>query len=267
MNGLRLYLRYASASLRGQAQYPASAALLIVGQFFATIVELAAVWALFERFGSVQGWRYGEVALFYGLVNAQFALADMLTRGFDVLGAELLRTGAFDRLLLRPRALTLQLTGHDVRLSRLGRVATGVVVVVFATRAVPIDWTAATVLLALWALAGGVALFCGILVLQATLAFWTIDSLEVANVLTYGGVEAGQYPLSIYERWFRQFLTFAVPLACVAYFPVLVILGRTDPLGSPPWVGTVSPAAGFMFLALSSVAWNRGVGHYASSGT
>ena len=37
--------------------------------------------------------------------------------------------------------------------------------------------------------------------LQATLAFWTVDSLEVAKTLTYGGVEAGQYPLDIYARW------------------------------------------------------------------
>ena len=69
---------------------------------------------------------------------------------------------------------------------------------VLATSLAPIDWDAATVALAVWAVAGGVALFSGILVLQATLAFWTVESLEIANMLTYGGVQAAQYPLNIY---------------------------------------------------------------------
>ncbi len=267
MNGLRLYARLAAASLRSQAQYPASTALLALGQFLTTAVEVVGVWALFDRFGSVRGWRLGEVLVFYAVVNIEFAIADLLTRGFDVLGTEFLRTGAFDRLLLRPRSLALQLMGHDVRLSRLGRLATGGTLLAVATQLAPVDWNAARIALLLWATSGGVVLFFGLLVLQGTLAFWTIESLEVANVLTYGDVEAAQFPLAVYQEWFRAFLTFAVPLACVAYFPVLVILGRADPLGSSIWFGAVAPAAGSAFLWLSFAAWRRAVAHYASSGS
>ena len=99
-------------------------------------------------------------------------------------------------------------------------------------------------------MAGGVALFVGILVLQATLAFWTVESLEIVNVLTYGGVQAAQYPLNIYATWFRRLLTFGVPLACVAYYPVLAILKRSDPLGAPDWLLPLTPVAGFAFLGL-----------------
>ena len=51
-----------------------------------------------------------------------------------------------------------------------------------------------------------------------------------------GGVAAGEYPLDIYARWFRQFLTFIVPIGCVSYYPVLAILHRPDPWGTPTWV-------------------------------
>ena len=267
MGALPLFLRLVRASVGGQARYPASALLLTVGQFLGTGIEMVAVWALFHRFGSVQGWHIGEVALFYGLVNCMFAIADALGRGFDVLGTEFLRTGAFDRLLLRPRPLALQLMGHDFRISRLGRLLQGVAVLVFATHQAPIAWTPATVAVALFALAGGIALFLGILVLQGTLAFWTVESLEIANVLTYGGVQAAQYPLALYARWFRRVLTFVVPLACVAYYPALMILGKADPLGAPVWVGMVSPFAGFAFLAASFGVWRLGLRRYASTGS
>ncbi len=267
MGSIALFTRLVLASLSGQARYPASALMLTVGQFLVTGIEVVAVWALFDRFGDVQGWRIGEVALFYGLVNCMFAVADALGRGFDVLGTELLRTGAFDRLLLRPRPLWLQLMGHDCRISRLGRLMQGLLVIAFATAQANIAWTPASIAIALFALAGGVALFLGILVLQGTLSFWTVESLEVANVLTYGGVQAAQYPLSVYARWFRYTLTFAVPLACVAYYPVLSILGKADPLGAPAWIGVASPLAGFAFLAAAFAAWRVGLRHYASTGS
>ncbi len=248
-------------------RYPASFLMTSLASLVSTGVDVFGIWALFDRFGEVQGWRIGEVALFYGMVNIMFALADAPGRGFDVLGSDFLRTGAFDRLLLRPRALALQLMGHDLRISRLGRLTQGLLVLGFAGAQAPIAWTPAQLALALFAIAGGVALFLGILVLQGTLAFWTVESLELANVFTYGGVEAGQYPMALYARWFRRLLTFVVPLACVAYYPGLVILGRADPLGAPAWIGWLSPLAGFAFLALAFGAWGLGVRRYASTGS
>src|SRR5829696_5270525 len=260
MNALALYGRYVATSLRAQAQYPTATLMLTAGHCAATAIEILGVFALFDRFGPVGGWSFGEAALFY-------ALADMLSRGFEVFGTDFVRTGAFDRVLLRPRAAALQLAGHEVRLSRLGRLLQASVVLVFATNLAPIAWDASTIAIAVWAVAGGVALFAGILVLQATLAFWTIDSLEIMNVLTYGGVQAAQYPLNIYAAWFRQVLTFGLPLACVAYYPVLAILKRPDPLGAPDWFLPLAPIAGFAFLAVSFVAWRAGMARYASTGS
>jgi ABC-2 type transport system permease protein len=104
-------------------------------------------------------------------------------------------------------------------------------------------------------------------VLQATLAFWTVESLEVANILTYGGVEAAEYPLDIYSRYFRDFLIFVVPIGCVSYFPVERLLGHADRMGAPNWMLFVSPIVGFVFLAVSLGVWRFGVRHYTSTGS
>ena len=267
MSGLRLLLRLIAASLRAQAQYPGSAIMLTIGQFVGNGIEILAVWALFDRFGNVHGWQLGEIAVFYGLVHMMFAIADVLCRGFDVLGTEFVRTGDFDRVLLRPRSATLQLMGYDFRISRIGRFAQGFVVLLIGSNAVGVDWNATSVAIALWAVAGGVALFFAIVVLQGTMSFWTIESLEVVNVVTYGGVQAAQFPLSLYSGWLRGALTYVVPIACVAYFPILLILGRADPLGTPAWFGAIAPIAGFVFLGVAFVAWRFGVRLYTSTGS
>src|SRR5215469_1865974 len=267
MNSSRLYLRYVAASIRAQMQYPASFLMLSASQFIGTLIEFLGIWALFHRFGQVRGWTIGEIAVFYGVVHVSFAIADSISRGFDVFGPEFVKTGNFDRLLLRPRSTTLQLLGHELRLTRFGRLLQGVVVFAIGVRMVAIDWSIADVMLLLAAIAGGAALFVGIVILQATLAIWTVEGLEVANTLTYGGVQAAQYPLDIYERWFRDFLIFVVPIGCVAYLPMVKLLGRADSVGVPLWMLDVSPAFGLLFIAVSLGVWRLGVRHYMSTGS
>src|SRR5205085_11052281 len=88
----------------------------------------------------VAGWHFGEVALFYSVIGVSFALADGITRGFDVFGDQFVRTGDFDRLLVRPRSTVLQLLGYELRATRLGRLAQALVVGIIAFRLTGISW-------------------------------------------------------------------------------------------------------------------------------
>jgi ABC-2 type transport system permease protein len=267
MHPVRLYARYVGISLRSQMQYPAAFVLTSLGAFVATGIDFVAAWALFARFGQIKGWRLGEIALFYGVIGVSFALADGLTRGFDIFGEHFVKTGDFDRLLVRPRSTVLQLLGWEVRATRVGRLAQGAIVWAIGAYLTGLGWSWSAWATLTFAVLGGTALFSGILILQATLAFWTVESLEIANTLTYGGVEAAQYPLDVYARWFRHFLTFIVPLGCVSYFPVAAVLGHADRTGVSDLVARLAPAFGFLFLAASLGVWRVGVRHYTSTGS
>ena len=266
VDSFALYLRMLGQSVRAQLQYRLSFALMALGQFVTTGVEALGVWALFERFGSLSQWTLAQVGVFYGVVNIAFALADALARGFDVFGSQYVKNGGFDRLLLRPRSTELQLFGHEFTLYRVGRIAQGALLLGFAVSLgdAPLQfWQWLTLG---WAIIGGICLFVGLFVLGATLSFWTVESLEVMNTLTYGGAETAQYPMSIYPLWFRRFFTFVVPLACVSYFPVVFALGVPDPLGSSPAQQLAAPLAGVLFLCACIAVWRFGVRHYRSTG-
>lgn len=262
-DNLRLYLRYLGLSVRAQMQYRASFAMLALGHFVITFVEFLSVALLLERFGTLRGWTLPEVGVFYGLVSVAFALAEGGARGFDEL-PHLVKSGAFDRLLLRPRSAALQVAGHELQLMRVGRLLQGALVLGWAQHQLG-GWGLGQWLLALWAIVGGTCLFGGLLVLQATMSFWTVESLELWNVVTYGGVEAGQFPLSIYRSWFRIMFTWVVPLGCVAWLPGLVLLGRAHT--APSALLVAAPGVGVLFLGLSLLLWGVGVRHYSSTGS
>lgn len=265
-DGMRLYGRYTALSIRAQMQYRASFIMLAVGHFLSTGMEFLGIWALFARFGTLKGWTLPEISLFYGIVNVSFALAEAAARGFDTFDG-LIRSGDFDRLLLRPRSIALQMAGRELQLMRVGRFFQGLVVLAWGAATLGIRWTFDGVLIAIGAIVGGAFTFSGLFVLQATLCFWTVESIEIINATTYGGVETAQFPLTIYRDWFRRFFTYLVPLASATYFPILAILRRPDPLGTSRLFQALSPLAGPLFFVVTLYVWRLGVRHYHSTGS
>lgn len=264
MNAVQLYFRYLSISFQSQMQYKVSFLLQSLGQFGTTAIDFFSIWTLFSRFGQIGTWTLAEVALFYGVINTSFACADAISRGFDLF-SKMIRDGGFDRLLLRPRSTVLQLLGTEFTLRRIGRLLQGLIVLGWSlfTLQIPLSFSTLWLLWTAWI--GGIALFIAIAILHATLTFWTIESLEIVNILTFGGVETAQYPMSIYSKWFQRFFTFLIPLACVSYFPLLPVLNRVGNV--PLWVCYVSPIAGILFLIVSLKLWRIGEHYYCSTGS
>lgn len=87
------------------------------------------------------------------------------------------------------------------------------------------------------------------------------------NSFTHGGVQMAQYPLSIFTGWLRKFFIYIVPLGCVNYFPLMLITGRQDVLGSTPLMQIFSPLAGVVFLLVALKLWQCGVTRYQSTGS
>ncbi|MBI4976049.1 MAG: ABC-2 family transporter protein [Spirochaetes bacterium] len=266
MNGFNLYGRYFAANMRAQMQYRMSFLLLTAASFIGTGIEVLGLLALFGRFGSLKGFSFPEILFFYGIINIAFAFAEFFGRGFITFSA-MVKSGNFDRVLLRPRSAALQISANELQFRRIGRLAQGLAAFVAACVILPVHWHPLSIVLLFVTVAGGAALFVALFMLQATLCFWSTETLEIANTVTYGGVETGQYPMSIYKRRFREFFTVIIPLACVSFYPALAMLGRTDPGGMPLVLQYLSPLAGFVFLGFALVVWKFGVRHYRSTGS
>ena len=105
-------------------------------------------------------------------------------------------------------------------------------------------------------------MFAGMFLLFAGICFYTLEGLEVLNILTNGSENFGHYPVSVYGKWMLRFYTFIVPLACVQYYPLQYLLGRSD----RSWYGLL-PLAGFVFTIPCYCFWRIGLKHYKSNGS
>jgi ABC-2 type transport system permease protein len=260
---MKLYFKYISILFKSQLQYRTSFWLITCGQFLVPFFIFAGLYFMFERFGQVEGWGFYEVALCFAITHLAFSLSECFARGFDAFSS-LVAGGDFDRLLVRPQSTIIQVLGSKFEFSRFGRLFQSLIVLSLALYNLAIPWSAAKVVTLLLMIIGGVLIFTGIFILFATMSFWTIQGLEVANVFTDGGREMAQYPLNIYQKWVKLFFTFIIPFGCVNYLPLLFILDKVD--GNPIRY-MLTPLAGLFFFLPCLLVWQIGVRHYRSTGS
>ncbi len=263
-----LYFKLISVHIRSQMQYRLPFLVDLLGSGFAILVEFITLVFVFERFRDIGGWTLGEVAFLYGLAEFSFGTMDMIFSGFDPSNfSEQIRRGTFDQLLLRPLGLPLQVFTSAFIVRRLGRIAQGALVFAFSLSLTPIVWTPDKLIYLPIVYVSTVAFFGGLFVVGAAMCFWTVESIEMINIFTYGGSTMMSYPLHIYNEWFRRFFVYIVPAALLVYYPALYFLGKPDLLGLPPMASFLAPLAGFGTLAVAFAFWWVGVKRYQSTGT
>jgi len=268
MHQASLYFRLVLVQLQSQLQYRASFLFEVLSTAFLVVIEFAAVAVVFERFEHIKGWTLGEVALLWAMVEISFGLMDMLFQGFDPPRfAEKVRLGSFDQLLLRPVNITLQVLASELELRRIGKIVLGIGIFFLALNLTNIEWTTVKVLLIPSMILSLTMFFAALFMFGSTITFWTIQSIDLLKILTYGGSYLMTYPMHIYQTWMRRVFTFIIPAIFLNYYPALYILDKQDPFNFPSFAPFIGPVLSGLMLLLAFRFWHFGIRHYTSTGS
>ena len=158
----------------------------------------------------------------------------------------------------------MQVLGAAFQLLRLGRTGVGLVTSFWGLSQLAPGWQASEWALFFLAILGGNFFYGGVVLVRAMVSVWTVQSLELFNMITYGGVETAQYPLDIIKRNLRRFFFGIVPLAATHYWPLSYLIHRPEASALLAWL---SPLICLGVFLLGWVAWHIGVKHYRSTGS
>lgn len=260
-NTLALYGKYFSMHIKSSMQYKASFFLTILGQFLVSFEIFIGIYFMFRRFSTVRDFTYQDCLLCFSIVLMSFTLAECFFRGFDGFPS-IIGNGEFDRILVRPRGLVFQVLGSRIEFTRIGRLLQAVVMMVYALFTCRIFWTPYRVLVLILMILGGVIVFSSLFLLYASICFFTLDGLEIFNILTDGSREFGRYPIAVYGKRVLLFCTYVVPFALFQYYPLLYLLGYRQEF----WYGLL-PILACLFVIPCYLFWRVGVRHYKSTGS
>lgn len=253
------------AGLRSALQYRTDTFIIVVMALVFQGTGFAFAWVVLTRFESIGGWTLGEIAFLYGLRLVVHAVAGVLAGPFFGL-QEQVRSGEFDRYLVRPVSPLLQFMTQRVQVSIIGDLLGGVAVFLGANTLIRIDWSPLALLFLALAILGGAFVELASRILVGALSFRFLASASVLYLADSLFSTYGNYPLTVFGSALSAVFTFVVPLAIVAYFPATVLLDRTAELQVSPVIAYLTPLIGIVWLAISIQCFRRQMGHYQSAG-
>ncbi len=253
------------AGLRSGMQYRVGFVLETLFGLIREVTGFALIWVILARFEALAGWTLGEVAFLYGLRVTMHGLVGLGTGNIWSLEYRV-REGEFDRYLVRPAPPLLQLLTERVPLSALGELLGGPALFMAANSLVDVDWTPRAILYLLLALLGGALLELAIRVLIVSFSFRALRVNGLMAIMDDIFSSFGTYPLVIFTPALQLLLTFGIPVAFMAYFPAVVLLGRTAELPVHPAFAYGAPLAGVVWMAIALYVFQRELRHYKSAG-
>jgi ABC-2 type transport system permease protein len=260
-----IYWRLVGARNRADWQYRRSFVLYTLGQACAAALDFAAIVIIFGQVPQLAGWTLPQVAFLYGTSGVSFGIADTFISQVERCSFHI-QQGTFDQFLIRPLGPLLQVSAHEFALRRIGRLLQPIAVLVIAIASLHWRWTPARLAVLLSTVASGTVIFASIWVMTSSVAFWTVETQEVANSFTYGGNFVTQYPLDVLGVWLRRFVLL-VPLAFANYLPATWLLNRPDAYGLPAEVRLASPAVALAMAVAAGTVWRSAIRHYRSTGS
>ena len=122
---MSLYLKYFKVHFKSELQYKLSFIMSFIAQFFVFFGYYFTIICLFDKFSNIKG----------------FTICETFFRGVDQFD-DLIISGNFDRLIIRPRNILLQVFCEQVSLIKFSRFLQSIIVLIIAVYNVDIEWNA-----------------------------------------------------------------------------------------------------------------------------
>ncbi len=256
---LKLYYHFFRLRLMREMEFRTNFIVWNLINFFWLGLGLASVELLFGQISAIAGWDKNEVLLLVLTVSLfnDFMWTFVFTNLNDF--SRLIRHGELDYVLMKPvsprfivSSLYLEFD-HFLRMILLIFLVSRLLKVMLIKTSFLL-WSSYWLIFLMTSFA-----FYNLFFTLVVTNFWFIRLFNFTDLVD-SFINIGRYPMGVFKGRVRFLLTYLIPVAFVAYFPVMVLLGRTSPAVVFVAVGTA--ALTFLF---SQWFWRFALKRYSSA--
>ena len=258
---MKLYIESLKMHFKSILEYKASFIISFISQFLIFFSYYFIILALFNKFDNIKGFSVYEVLLTFSIIQFGYSFNEVFARGVDRFD-DLIVDGSFDRLLLRPRSIILQVLCSQVELVKLSRLLQAAIIFFIAISYLDIEFSVLKVICLILMIISSIAIFFSVFLTMASYCFFTIQALEVRNLFTDGGKHIAQYPMGIFKKGVLMFFTFIIPYSLVNYYPLLYFLDKSNNV-----FYAFCPIIVLLYVIPALLSFKIGISKYTSAGS
>lgn len=251
--------------VKTQLEYRGGFLLDRVAQILSYGAAYGSIWVMLNRFQSLGGWDWGQMALLLSFHLLAYSLGAMLSfvqfRNLE----EMVRLGTFDVLLVKPISPWVYLAFGGLNIAGYsGHIALAVGLMVWALVQVEADWTVWSALYIVLSLISAAMVTAAVMTMIGVAALVIVQSSYLYSIF-FGFWTLGRYPLSIFPPALQWMMLTIVPLGFMNYVPVAVFLGK-DVAVLGGLAMPLSLLAGPIAVGLAILHWRWSIRRYQGGG-
>lgn len=240
-------------------EYPANFVGWLISNPIQFIMGFATIKFVVARFGTINGWDYGQLAFLYGIAVISHAFSMIFFVQGWFMGGYVIR-GDFDRFMLRPLGVLFQFFFTKFNVVGITDLIPGICVFAYGCSKVDFQWSIGNVIALVFLIAGATLIRGGIYIIMGTFSFWTKSMNEFAGFTQEFFDKTTMYPLSMYPRIMQIILTYVIPIGWISYYPAKDLLSGLS-TGS-----FISLGCGIVTIVLAAIFFKIGLRSYESAG-
>lgn len=258
----RLYRVFTGQFFKTIVQSKANFFIGLAGFFLTQITGIAFLYLVFEHIPMLDEWTLEQLIFIYGFAQIPRGIDHLLTDNIWLLAWRFVVNGKFDRYMLRPMNLFLQLIFEQLQPDALGELLVGGILVGISLGKGIVIVDAVHLALFVVSILAGALIYTSVKLLFASFAFWIKVSGPVVNT-AYQLADFAKYPTGIYAKGVRLIITWIIPFAFVAYIPASYFLKpEVSALGT---VG-IEVVIALVFFTIAYGVFTLGTRAYESAG-
>lgn len=266
MGEIRIALQSLKMSIQARMQYRVDTLVASLAVFIRESANIIAIYLALLKFDQINGWNVNEMLFLYSILFLTYAFVVALFADLRQF-SDTIREGRFDRLLVRPRSLLVQLILNNADLiAAAGHGTLGILLFVISAGRVGIHWNFTTILYYIGAIISGILIQGGIFIIFSSLCFYFVETNSIRSIFYWNMRKFAGYPISIYHKVIQVLLIYIVPFAFVNYFPAQYLLRKADMADYPEIYIYIAPFVGVVVYLAAYLFWRISVRKYCSTG-
>ncbi|KAF6569867.1 ABC-2 family transporter protein [Paenibacillus polymyxa] len=269
MEELGLYLQFIKTYMKSKLEYKFS----IVVEIFANIINIGGFYVfltvIFTQVQSIKGWEYYDILFLVSLNWLCNAISGFFFWAPSVRLGEMIRTGTFDTLLVRPIHPLKFYIYRQFQYTFIGRLLIAVFFLIYSLAHLSLNWTFFKAVFFFIVIVSGALIHGALLIIISTTAFWIVSNEDVVNfIASYDGIRTLiDFPLAAFPSFIQVIFTFMLPFAFVNYYPSIYFLNKQESYSLfAPYLQFGSPVVAALLFGVAVLLWNWGLTKYNSAG-
>lgn len=259
---LKIHCIVVKQELKRIMEYKSDFIIGIIGFVIGQCLNLLFINIIFEQIPNLVGWTLNEIIFLYGFSLIPKGLDHLLFDNLWSVSNYIIRNGDFDKYLLRPINPLYYVMIERLQIDALGELVLGIALIFITLPSVAIEWSLLKVILIIIVIPFATLIYTGIKTTTSAIAFWTKRSGNITYMF-YMVNDLAKYPVTIYNNMVRSTITYIIPFAFTAFYPVEYILTGENPFFNIGFTVVIS----IILMVIGVFLWSKGIKTYESAGS